>query len=78
MNAPVFKTRAEQKLEWLEGLQRPLTEKESDELRRSLHAVYCRNRRLGLLAKHREEELSVLERVEAEACQPEMYSHETR
>ena len=41
MNAPAIKTPAEQKLAWLEGLHRPLTDAEGDELRRALHAVYC-------------------------------------
>jgi hypothetical protein len=45
MNAFQFKTRAQQRLEYLENLRRPLTETESEELRRSLHAVYCRQRR---------------------------------
>lgn len=48
---PQFKTRAEQKLEWLGSLHRPLSEAESDELRRSLHATYCRNRNLALAAR---------------------------
>ena len=45
MNAFRFKTRAEQRLEWLEGLKRPLTQDESEELQRALHAVYVRERR---------------------------------
>lgn len=47
MNAPAIKTHAEQKLEWLEALKRPLTDQESEELRRALHATYCRNLRLA-------------------------------
>lgn len=74
--APTFKTRAQQKLEWLENLQRPLTDQESDELRRSMHAVYCHNRKARMLAKHREEELTLLKRVEAEARRPERYPHQ--
>lgn len=42
-----FKTRAEQRLEHLQALRRPLTEHESDELRQSLHAVYTRDRKLA-------------------------------
>jgi hypothetical protein len=42
-----FKTRSEQRLEWLENLRRPLTDEESDELRKALHAIYTRNRRLS-------------------------------
>lgn len=43
-----FKTRAEQRLEYLESLKRPLSDEESVELQRCLHAVYCYQR------KHRE------------------------
>ena len=67
MKAPAFKTRSEQKLEWLESLDRPLTDEESDELRRSLHAVYCMNRRARALSLHRSEELALLGEVEREA-----------
>lgn len=67
MNAPLIKTRSEQKLEWLEGLKRPLTDEESDDLRRSLHAVYCTKRRHRLLAMHEREEAELLRKVEAEA-----------
>jgi hypothetical protein len=41
-----IKTAAEQRLEYLENLRRPLTDSESDELRRAMHAVYCHNRKL--------------------------------
>lgn len=47
----VLTTKAEQKLEYLQGLKRPLTNRESDELQRSMHAVYERDRRLELAAK---------------------------
>jgi hypothetical protein len=40
-----IKTPSEQRLEWLEGLKRPLTDAESAELQRALHAVYCRRRK---------------------------------
>jgi len=46
-SAFTFKTLAEQRLEYLENLRRPLSEAESEELRRSLHAVYVRNRRMA-------------------------------
>lgn len=42
MNALRIKTPSEQKLEWLESLKRPLSDEESAELQRCLHAVYCR------------------------------------
>ena len=45
MSAFRFKTISEQKLEYLEGLRRPLTDEESEELRRALHAVYTYKRR---------------------------------
>lgn len=61
-----YKTIAEQKLEYLERLQRPLTDSESDELKRAMHAVYMRERRL---AQHRNEELALLKRVQLEATQ---------
>lgn len=41
----ICKTRSEQRLEWLESLRRPLSDQESEELQRCLHAVYERNRR---------------------------------
>jgi hypothetical protein len=67
MSQPNIKTQREQKLEWLESLGRPLTEDESDQLRRALHATYCRNRyRDRVLAAHRREELGLLARIERE------------
>lgn len=38
-----IKTRSEQTLEWLESLGRPLTDSESDQLKRSMHAIYMKN-----------------------------------
>lgn len=70
MSAPQLKSLAEQRVEWLEGLRRPLTDAESDDLRRALHAVYCRNRRQRALAGHRKEELKLLRRMEREALLP--------
>jgi hypothetical protein len=74
MNALRHKTRAEQRLEWIESLSRPLTNDESEMLRRSLHAVYCRNRVRSIeaqaarpiLEQHRREELATLARIEGE------------
>lgn len=77
MNAVPFKTRAEQTLEHLTTLKRPLTDEESDLLRRSLHAVYCYKRN-AKLQQHRNEELETLRNVEREAVQPERYRHEIR
>lgn len=76
-SAFVFKTLAEQRLEYLESLRRPLTDEESDELRRSLHSVYCfrrnqeRARRLeaemsGALKEHREAEQETLRQMARE------------
>ena len=45
MSAFRFKTRSEQRLEYLENLRRPLTDAESEELQRCLHAVYCYRRK---------------------------------
>lgn len=71
MNTPAYKTRSELSLEHLESLRRPLTDEESDQLRRSLHAVYCRNRRHRILDQHRNEERALLAKVEQEARQPD-------
>lgn len=51
MTALRIKTPAEQKLEWFCGLKRPLTDDESAELQRSLHAKYVRDWRLARLAR---------------------------
>lgn len=78
MNAPAFKTRSEQKLEWLESLHRPLTDDESDELRRSLHAVYCHERKARMLAMDEAEQRTLYQRVLAESQEPEWYPNEIR
>jgi hypothetical protein len=65
-----YKTRSEQALEHLQTLKRPLTDEESDELRRSMHAVYERKRRQSRLAQHRAEELDLLAKLEREAQLP--------
>lgn len=64
-----FKTFAEQRLEYLRGLKRPLTDEESEQLQRSMHAVYERNRRHRIVQQHRNEELKLLKKVEREALQ---------
>lgn len=71
MSALAYKTRAELALEHLESLKRPLTDEESDQLRRSLHAVYCRNRKHRLLYAHENEEAALLEKVQAESTLPD-------
>jgi hypothetical protein len=45
-----WKTRSQQRLEWLESLNRPLSENESDELRRALHATYVHEQRRKVAA----------------------------
>lgn len=79
MNALFIKTPAEQKLEWFSGLHRPLTDEESAELQRSLHAKYVHDWRLARLARtereasaaalleHSRREAETLRRVSAEA-----------
>jgi len=74
----VPKTKAEQRLEYLESLRRPLTDAESEDLRRALHAVYLRNWKakrkqaeIRALASHQKEERELLAKVEAEARQGE-------
>ncbi len=69
------KTRAEQRLEWLSGLDRPLTDEESEMLRRSLHADYMNRWRSNKLASIRREELRTLAKVEAEMLMPERHPH---
>lgn len=73
MNALLIKTPAEQKLEWFGGLKRPLTDEESEELQRSLHAKYVRDWRLARLARTEREaaNAALLEytRLEAETLQ---------
>lgn len=81
MSSPSFKTRSEQKLEWLESLDRPLTDEESNELHRALHAVYCRNLKLQraarierevrdqVLTQFDKENAIILRRMEREARQ---------
>lgn len=88
MTAPVLKTKAEQRLKRLQKLRRPLTDAESDDLRRALHATYCRERRLAksrllegewrdpILKKYDAEQAELLAMVEAEALTPEQ--HEER
>jgi hypothetical protein len=74
MNAPLIKTSAEQKLEWLESLKRPLTDGESDELRRALHATYCHMRKSNALAAYEREEAELTRRLEVEAQLPSRLS----
>ncbi len=75
MTAFATKTRAEQRLEHFEQIKRPLTDDESAELQRSLHAVYASNWRTArerkVLAAARREELKLLKRLEAEALLPD-------
>lgn len=65
-----FKTKAEQRLDWLESLDRPLTDEESDMLRRSMHATYEHKRRANHLGQHEAEERKLLARLEREARMP--------
>lgn len=76
--APLIRTRSEQKLEWFnaERAARPLSEEEWQELGRAEHAIYCRNRRLKLLARHAKEEQSLLHRMEKEARRREVHGDE--
>ncbi len=66
-------TRSEQRLEQLKRIKRPLTDAESLELDRCLHAAYMRawradrQQRLGPLASHAVENAELLGGVEAEA-----------
>lgn len=75
MTAPLLKTKAEQRVEHLNGLGRPLSEQESEDLRRAMHAVYCHDLRQRTLSRQRNEELELLEKLRAEASMPEMYPH---
>lgn len=81
----MLKTKSEQAIEQLESLGRPLTDDESRQLERAMHAVYERNRRLSramvlereikgqVLDRHREEEAEILRAVEAEAELPDWH-----
>jgi hypothetical protein len=64
-------TPSEQRLEHLRSLKRPLTDAESDDLRKAMHAVYEYQRRLGFIEMARAEELDLLKKVQAEyrACE---------
>jgi hypothetical protein len=73
MSAFSPKTKAEQRLDHLTNLKRPLTNAESEELRKAMHAVYCHDRRQSLIGMQRAEELRLLDKVRAEAAQPEWY-----
>lgn len=80
MNTETTKTRSEQRIEQLINIGRPLTEEESDELYRALHADYMRKWRLAkaaaaerawrqsMTAQQRKEEKRLLERVKQEAA----------
>lgn len=75
-----IKTRAQQRIEQLINAGRPLTEAESDELYRALHADYMkkwRDRRAArasaemggrVLDRHRDEEAGLLEKIEREVA----------
>jgi hypothetical protein len=65
----VAKAVSEQKVEYLSNLRRPLTDAESDELRRAMHAVYERTRRARCLGMHEQEEQRLLKKLEREARQ---------
>ena len=69
-------TKSEQRLKWLEGLRRPLTKDEQDELYRCLHAIYVREKRIAKLQgeardialdAHKRETGALLDKVEREA-----------
>lgn len=53
MDFPVLKTKSEQRIEHLINIGRPLTDEESDELYRALHADYMRKWRLDQLRRKR-------------------------
>lgn len=72
MTAFNYMTRSEQRLEQLKALKRPLTDAESEELARVMHAVYERERRLSRLKQHRDEELRLLAKLRREAQLPDL------
>lgn len=69
MSAP-YQTRSEQKLEFYKSLTRPLTDEESDELYRAMHAVYEHERRQRIVASNRTAELKLLAKLRQEAKIP--------
>lgn len=71
-----YKTISEQKLEHLQSLKRPLSDEESDDLRKAMHAVYCLELKHKRLGQHRNEERKLLKRMTNEAMQKEWYPRE--
>ena len=66
-----YKTRAEQRLDWLKARRRPLTECEQSELYQALHAIYVRecrhhHEKYKRFGQARNEELQLLAKVQAE------------
>jgi hypothetical protein len=66
----VGKTKSEQMVEHFSALKRPLTDAESEDLRRAMHAAYEHRRRSNALAMHATEEANLLKRMEREALLP--------
>lgn len=62
-----IKTRSEQRLAQLEALRRPLTDGESAELRRCLHAIYQRQWKAAKIEREMHGEAMAEYRIEPEA-----------
>lgn len=70
-----YKTRSEQRIEQLINIGRPLTDEESDELYRALHADYMRKWRIDQARRKRSKDPEIcfgandklMKRVQAEA-----------
>jgi ribosome-binding protein aMBF1 (putative translation factor) len=87
MNTETTLTRSQQRIAQLINCGRPLTEAESDELFRALHADYMRKWRLARsqnelkrqdLAASNTYQAHLLDRLRMEAAQPEWHAEETR
>lgn len=85
MNREATKTRSEQRIEQLINCGRPLSDQESDELYRALHADYMRKWRLARAAsEHRRLDLemsrphaeALLDKLREEATLPEWHGEE--
>ena len=61
---PQFRTLSELRLARLSALRRPLTDEESDDLRRARHAVYCYQRAQRMDAEAHRPALEAAEREE--------------
>lgn len=75
---PTFKEKSEQRLDWLRSLRRPLTDEESDELRRASHAVYMLERSRLSRLRRAEQEMNGAAKAEVKAREATLLDLMTR